>query len=84
METVTSSATALLVAVINPTQLWEATADNAVNANHNFLHMLLADANSVNNTTNNTTDEAVFLQKGLGTTSTKIVGSFSNFNVASV
>jgi hypothetical protein len=83
METVTSAATALLVCVISPDQTWEATASNTASANHNYLHMLLTDCTAVNNTTNNTTDEAVFLQTGV-VSSTKIVGSFSNFNNASV
>jgi hypothetical protein len=83
METVAATATELLVCVINPSQVWEATATNASNVSHNYLHMLLTNASSVNNTTNNTTDEAVFLQTGIIST-TKIVGSFRNFNVASV
>lgn len=83
METVTSAATALLVCLIVPSQEWEATASNTASADHNYLHMLLTDKAAVNNTTNNTTDEAVFVQTGI-VSSTKIVGSFSNFNNASV
>lgn len=83
METVPATATSLLVCVISPDQQWEATASNTASLNHNYLHMLLTDCTAVNNTTNNTTDEAIFLQTGI-VSATKIVGSFSNFNNASV
>ena len=66
METVASTATTLLVAVITPNQVWEIQSANNTNANHNYQRMLLTDANTVNNTgTDNTTDEAVFMQTGL-------------------
>lgn len=83
METVAATATSLLICLINPTQEWKATASNAASTDHNYLHMLLSDCTAVNNTTNNTTDEAVFMQTGI-LSSSVIVGKFSNFNVASV
>jgi len=83
MQTVTSAATSLLICIINPTQEWSATASNTASTDHNYNHMLLTDCTAVNNTTNNTTDEAIFVQTGILST-TKIVGKFANHNVATV
>lgn len=76
LETVASSATELLIALITPRQEWKAEVVNTANASHNYQRMLLNDKDSVNNTgTDNTTDEAVFMQTGvIGTTS--VVGKF--------
>lgn len=69
METVTSAATELLIAVIEPSQKWECETANAVNANHNYQDMVLTDANTVNNTgTDSTADEAVVRQVGVAGT----------------
>lgn len=66
METVASSATELLIAVITPGQVWEVEAANNSVVNNKMQRMLLTDANTVNNTgTDNTTDEAVFMQTGV-------------------
>lgn len=76
METVTSSATELLIALITPEQEWSVETANTASANHNYQNMLLTDANTVNNTgSNNTTDEAVFTQTGVVGT-TKAIGRF--------
>lgn len=76
METVTSSATTLLIAIVTPNQTWNVESANTASANHNYQRMLLTDANTVNNTgTDNTTDEAVFMQTGVVGT-TKISGNF--------
>lgn len=71
LETVTSSATELLVALVNAQQEWSVESANTASANHNYQRMVLTDANTVNNTgTDDTNDEAVFMQTGvLGTTS---------------
>ena len=79
METVTSAATELLCAIITPDQEWSAESANNSNASHSYQRMLLTDANTVNNTgTDNTTDEAVFMQTGtIGAAASKrIIGKF--------
>ncbi len=66
METVASSATELLVAVIEPSQVWECEVANTVNAAHNYMKMVLTDANTVNNTgTDSATDAAIVMQVGV-------------------
>jgi len=76
METVTSSATELLVALITPQQTWKVEVANTASANHNGQRMILSDKDSVNNTgTDDTTDEAVFVQEGVVGT-TQITGKF--------
>ena len=66
METVASSATSLLLALIAPDQEWEVQSANNSNVNYFGYRMLLTDANTVNNAaTDNTTDEAVCLQVGV-------------------
>jgi len=78
MQTVASSATELLIAIVTPRQTWTVESANTANVSHNYQRMLLTDANTVNNTgTDNTTDEAVFMQTGAaqpGTTT--IAGQF--------
>lgn len=66
METVASSATSLLIAVIEPSQVWECAVTNAVSANHNYQGMVLTDKATVNNTgTDSTADAAVVTQVGI-------------------
>ena len=63
METVASSATELLVAVIEPSQVWECEVANTINAAHNYQKMVLTDANTVNNTgTDSVADGAIVMQ----------------------
>mgnify|MGYP001594732730 CR=1 FL=1 len=60
METVASSATSLLIARIEPSQVWEVQSDADPATNSTGLRMLLTDANTVNyETTDNTSKEAV-------------------------
>jgi len=78
METVASTATECLFCLVEPTQVWEVDSVNNSNESHNYQRMLLNDKDSVNNTgTDNTTDEAVFMQTGtVGTAaSKKLVGN---------
>lgn len=78
METVASTATELLICLVYPDQVWEVDSLNNSNESHNYQRMLLNDKDSVNNTgTDNTTDEAVFMQTGtVGTAaSKKLVGN---------
>lgn len=85
LETVTSSATSLLIQVIDDIQQWVVESANNSNVNHRFQRMLLTDANTVNNTgTDNTTKEAVFMQTGVqgAAASAKIIGKFLKSQVA--
>ncbi len=69
METVTSAATELLIAMIEPSQKWECEVANTVSANHNYQDMVLTDANTVNNTgTDSVADEAIARQVGVAGT----------------
>jgi len=66
METVASTATSLLVALIEPSQVWECEVANTVNSSHNLQKMVLTDANTVNNTgTDSVADAAICLQTGV-------------------
>lgn len=66
METVTSAATTLLVAVIEPSQVWECAVTNTVSSAHNFQKMVLTDKATVNNTgTDSVADAAICLQVGV-------------------
>ena len=79
VQTVTSSATALLIVIITPEQEWLLQSANSAVANDKFERMILTDANTVNNThTDDTTKEAVFMQTGYqGALTDKIlVGKF--------
>lgn len=65
METVASSATELLVAIIEPSQVWECEVANTVSANHRGQKMVLTDKDTVNNTgTTSVADEAIVRQVG--------------------
>ena len=78
METVTSAATTLLVALCNPWQRWTADVTNAPNTAHNGQRMVLTDARTVNNTgTDSTSASGVFEQLGVqDSTGKRIVGRF--------
>lgn len=66
VETIAATATSLLIAIIEPSQVWECETANAVNANHNYQNMVLTDANTVNNTgTDSVADQAVVQQVGV-------------------
>lgn len=66
METVTSAATSLQVAVIEPSQVWECAVTNTVTANDNYQHMVLTNAAEVNNThTDSVADAAIVMQVGV-------------------
>lgn len=74
MQTVTSTATSLLVAIVNSAQRWTAAMTNATNTAHNGQRMVLTDKATVNNTgTDSTSTAAVFEQYGV-VTSTRAVG----------
>lgn len=65
METVTSSATTLLIALVNVQQLWSVDSTNNANASHNGQRMVLTDKSTVNNTgSDSTSASAVFEQVG--------------------
>lgn len=74
METVTSSATSLLVCLANPQQYFTTDATNATNTNHNFQRMVLTNKATVNNTGSDNA-AGIFLQTGI-VSSTRIVGRF--------
>ncbi len=74
METVTSSATTLLVCIITPNQYWAADTTNAANTNHNEQRMVLTDKGTINNTGTDST-AGIFQQTGVVGTS-RIVGRF--------
>ncbi len=85
METVASSATSLLVAIITDVQRWTADVTNTSVVNYEFQRMVLTDKATVNNTgTDDTSVNAVFQQMGvIGALSAKrIVGRFLLANVA--
>lgn len=67
MQTVTSAATLLLVAVAQPWQVWQATSTNNSNVNHNYQRMIIgAGAGIVNNTgTDVSGSTAIFQQTGV-------------------
>ena len=66
METVASTVTSLLVAIIEPSQKWECEVANTVTTDDNYQWMILTDANTVNNThTDSTADEAIVQQVGV-------------------
>ncbi len=66
VETVASSATELLIAIIEPSQKWECEVANTVSLGDMYHRMVLTDANTVNNThTDSAADEAVVRQVGV-------------------
>lgn len=82
VEATTTADTEVKLQRITPGDEYEVDVTNNSNATHNYQRMLLTDENAVNNTgTDNTTDEAVFLQIGtVGTAANKkIVGEFDLF-----
>lgn len=84
METVASTATQLLITLINPNQDWTADVTNAPVTTDNFERMILTDKATVNNThTDDTTVSAVFQQIGVvDATGKRIVGRFLISNVS--
>ena len=65
-ETVTTSATDVKCRLVAPGQMWEAESANSSDTADNGDRMLLTDTNTVNNTgTDNTSEEACFLQLGV-------------------
>lgn len=86
METVTSSATTLLVAIVRPQQRWIADVTNATNTAHNFQRMVLTDQRTVNNTgTDSTANTAVVTQLGVvDSTGKRILVSFNKVDGVSL
>lgn len=69
METVISTATSLLIAIIEPSQTWECATVNTVASNDNYQNMVLTDKATVNNTnTDSTTGSALVQQVGVSGT----------------
>ncbi len=76
MQTVTSSATTLLVAIAQPWQVWKVNSTNNSSANHNYQRMIIgASAAIVNNTgTDVSGSTAIFQQTGVtGLTADKLI-----------
>lgn len=74
MQTVTSAATTLLIALASPRQRWTVDAVNATNTAHNGQRMILTDKATVNNTgTDSTSASAVFEQLATAS-STRLLG----------
>lgn len=75
METVASTATSLLCALVNDRQLWKVPSTNNANSAHNGQRMVLTDKSTINNTgTDSTTANAVFEQWGYtGATTDKVL-----------
>lgn len=67
METVTSAATSMLVAVVQPWQVWKVNATNTSVVNHRYQRMIIgASAGIVNNTgTDVSGSTAIFQQTGV-------------------
>lgn len=84
MQTVTSAATVLLIALLNPFQRWSADTTNTPSTNHTMQRMILTDKATVNNTgTDDTSVNAVFQQTGVvDVTGKRIVGRFLISNVS--
>ena len=74
MQTVTTAATSLLIALATPFQLWKVPATNTTNTAHNGQRMVLTDKATINNTgTDSTATTGVFEQFGVNST-TVLVG----------
>ena len=84
METVASTATTLLIALVKADQDWVADVTNAPVVNDNMERMILTDKATVNNThTDDTSVNAVFQQTGVvDATGKRIVGRFLISNVS--
>ncbi len=80
MQTVTASATTLLVCLATDRQRWTADTTNTANAAHNYQRMVFgASARIINNTgTDSTTSSGIFEQLGLAPLmgANRIVGRF--------
>jgi hypothetical protein len=76
METVTSSATSLLIARITPWQTWSGDASNSVLATHNMFRFVLTDCTALNNTTDSAA--GIFQQTGIkpNGVATRVLGRF--------
>lgn len=76
METVTSAATSMLTALVQPWQRWSADTTNTPVSTDNGQRMILTDKATVNNThTDSTTSSGVFEQLGVvDATGKRIVG----------
>jgi hypothetical protein len=69
METVASTATSLLIAIIDPSQKWECAVTNTVAANDSYQNMVLTNKAEVNNThTDSVADAAIVQQIGVAGT----------------
>ncbi len=79
METVASTATQLLIAMVDAGQRWTADSVNAPTTNDNYERMILTDKATVNNThTDSTTSAAVVTQVGVAdVTNKRIVVQFN-------
>lgn len=76
-EAATSSATVVKAIPVLPGQIWEAESANDAATADNGDRMLLTDQNTVNNTgTDNTSEEACFIQRGFAgaTTDKRLLG----------
>lgn len=66
METVTSGATDLLIAIVEGSQKWTCPVTNTVAVNDNYQNMVLTDKATVNNThTDSVADQAIIEQVGV-------------------
>ena len=75
MESVTSSATECLAYVLTGNELVEAQTANTVSAANNGDRMILTDKNTVSDTdSDDTSDEACFIQVKPGSTTTSAIG----------
>lgn len=88
MQTVTSSATELLVAVIQPWQVWLADATENSVVNNKYQRMIIgASAGVINNTGTDVSDStAIFQQVGVvgALSAKKILGNFLKISGVSV
>ena len=74
METVTSSATTLLVAIANMAQRWTVSCTNTPVTTDNYQRMILTDKATVNNThTDDTSSAGVVTQVGVKDATAKII-----------
>lgn len=74
METVASTATQLLCALVEARQRWTVSCTNAPSTNDNYQRMLLTDKATVNNThTDDTTSSALVTQVGVKDVTNKII-----------
>ena len=75
MEAASTAATTVLVCELDGTETVEALVTNTAAAADNGDAMVLTDSVTVNNThTNSTAKEACFVQDGIGSTTTTVVG----------